>query len=100
MLLCNDCHGCGFATCPECDGLGHVQELRKSGEMEYQVCGECLGRKSARCDACGGIGWLGADNAIALPVEYCAADEELPAAYRDGGRAELKAIDRLVSGDW
>jgi DnaJ-class molecular chaperone len=100
MLLCNHCHGSGFATCPECDGLGHVQELRGSGELEDHVCSECNGRRSARCDACGGIGWLGADNVIVLPVEFEAAEADLPRSYRDEGRPELAAIDRLVSGDW
>jgi DnaJ-class molecular chaperone len=100
MLPCNECHGSGLATCPQCDGLGYVEEVRGSGEMESHACGRCHGRKSARCDTCGGIGWLGADNVVPLPVEYAAAEEDLLAGYRDGGRSELAAIERLVSGDW
>lgn len=96
MLLGNHCLGSKFATYPECDDLGYVQEVRGSGEMETHACGGCHGRKSARCDNCGGIGWLGADNVVSLPVEYGASQEEVLAGYRDGGRAELVAIERLA----
>lgn len=99
MLLCNHCHGSGFAPCPECDGYGRVQEVQGSGELEDHACGECRGRKSARCHACGGIGWLGADNVMVLPVEFEAAEAELPRSHRDEGPREL-AIERLVSGNW
>jgi DnaJ-class molecular chaperone len=99
MLLCNDCHGSGFATCPECDGLGRVQEVRESGETDSHACGECHGRRATRCSACGGIGWLGADNVV-LPVELDAADAYLRGSYRDEGRPDLVALERLVRGDW
>jgi DnaJ-class molecular chaperone len=100
MLPCNHCHSSGVSTCSECDGLGFVQDVRASGEMEYRACTVCNGKKSARCDRCGGIGWLGADNAVALSLDYGAAAEDLVASCRDGSGAGLAAIERLVGGDW
>ena len=100
MLPCKECQGSGFAKCAQCEGAGHVHEVRDSGESEYQICTECDGRKLVRCDACGGIGWLGADDAVAVVEELDAAGEDLLAERRNGGRPALAVIERLVSGDW
>ncbi len=100
MLPCNECHRSGLATCPECEGLGYLRQVRDSGEIESHACAECRGKKWSRCDACGGIGWLGADNAAVLPAECGFEAEDWLTGARDDGCLEPAAIERLVSGDW
>jgi DnaJ-class molecular chaperone len=69
MLPCDECHGSGIATCPECKGRGYVRDVHRSDQAQSRACATCCGRKSARCTTCGGIGWLGPDNAVAYTVE-------------------------------
>jgi DnaJ-class molecular chaperone len=100
MLPCDECRKTGFETCTECSGLGHVHELRGSGEAEYRACAGCKGRKWTPCQACGGIGWLGADTVVPFEAGETAADEEWTGAHQVDNTRDPGALERLVSGDW
>jgi DnaJ-class molecular chaperone len=68
METCENCKGSGRVTCPDCDGLGEVEQFcgrrncsneeaaEEAGKFEDVICERCNGWGELECSECAGEG--------------------------------------------
>ncbi|MCX6155797.1 MAG: molecular chaperone DnaJ [Candidatus Kapabacteria bacterium] len=80
LTSCESCHGSGAKsgsdskTCPTCNGMGEVRQVRSTGFMQISnvtVCPSCSGRGQVikdKCLSCNGEGRISAEDTVKVNI--------------------------------